>query len=305
MDDPNITMEEYIRLDEEKAQRHGRMFNWQTATYGKVKYYEDEDDCFANSETEFPAIVFDETLCSTLMALNLIKNLNVPIGIPFDLKWYFKDGVYTRILRSLRRENERPFLVPPEPGGACGRGVPRRNKGMKGRFALDALYPPHNDGSVVLGRVEACFFSRVFLVINTTYMAPLPPRDQRHPWLRSVNRLHVLDFVGLIEGMSQTLAGSDTEMGLDVAVTLCFQLGRARHRMTWRGQAPEKVTNIDLFYMRIMDQGTANILYILARYLLTHTEGRKSGARLSVGHFIGELLFMLALLTMRDWGVYQ
>lgn len=49
-----------------------------------------------------------------------------------------------------------------------GGGVPRRNKGMKGRFALDALYPPHNDGSVVLGSVEACFFSRVFLVINTT-----------------------------------------------------------------------------------------------------------------------------------------
>ena len=67
-----------------------------------------------------------------------------------------------------RGENERLFLVPPSPGGACGGGVPRRNKGMKGRFALDALYPPHNDGSVVLGSVEACFFSRVFLVINTT-----------------------------------------------------------------------------------------------------------------------------------------
>ena len=39
---------------------------------------------------------------------------------------------------------------------------------MKGRFALDALDPPHNDGSVVLGSVEACFFYRVFLVINTT-----------------------------------------------------------------------------------------------------------------------------------------
>jgi len=64
----------------------------------------------------------------------------------------------------LRGENERTFLVPPELGGACGGGVPRRNKGMKGRFALDALYPPHNDGSVVLGSVEACFFSRIFLV---------------------------------------------------------------------------------------------------------------------------------------------
>ncbi|GMH23245.1 hypothetical protein Nepgr_025088 [Nepenthes gracilis] len=48
-----------------------------------------------------------------------------------------------------RGESERPFLVPPELGGACEEGVPQRNKGMKGRFALDALYPLHNDGSFV------------------------------------------------------------------------------------------------------------------------------------------------------------
>ncbi|GJV03846.1 hypothetical protein Tco_1337415 [Tanacetum coccineum] len=64
MDDPNITMEEYIRLEEEKAQRHGRTFNWQTATFGKVKSYEDKDDCFINFKTEFPTIVFDNTLTS-------------------------------------------------------------------------------------------------------------------------------------------------------------------------------------------------------------------------------------------------
>ncbi|GJU03689.1 hypothetical protein Tco_1114027 [Tanacetum coccineum] len=62
MDDPNIIMEEYIRLKKEKAQRHGRTFNWQTVTFGKVKYHEDEDDCFTDFETEFPAIVFDNTL---------------------------------------------------------------------------------------------------------------------------------------------------------------------------------------------------------------------------------------------------
>nr|GEV61283.1 hypothetical protein [Tanacetum cinerariifolium] len=28
MDDPNITMEEYIRLEEQKAQKHGKVFNW-------------------------------------------------------------------------------------------------------------------------------------------------------------------------------------------------------------------------------------------------------------------------------------
>ncbi|GKB59242.1 hypothetical protein Tco_0915428, partial [Tanacetum coccineum] len=66
MDDPNITMEEYIRLQEEKAQRAGRTFNWKTAIYGKVKYYEDEDGCFTNFESEFPAIVFDDTSNATL-----------------------------------------------------------------------------------------------------------------------------------------------------------------------------------------------------------------------------------------------
>ncbi|GKE90830.1 hypothetical protein Tco_1571925 [Tanacetum coccineum] len=64
MDDPNITMEEYIRIEEEKAQIHSQTFNWQTATFGKVESYEDEDDCFINFETEFPAIVFDNTLTS-------------------------------------------------------------------------------------------------------------------------------------------------------------------------------------------------------------------------------------------------
>ncbi|GKG42660.1 hypothetical protein Tco_0476958, partial [Tanacetum coccineum] len=35
MDDPDITMEEYIRLEVEKARRYGRNFNWETTTYGK------------------------------------------------------------------------------------------------------------------------------------------------------------------------------------------------------------------------------------------------------------------------------
>ncbi|GKF61303.1 hypothetical protein Tco_0181357, partial [Tanacetum coccineum] len=33
MDDPNITMAEYIRLEKEKAHRCGKVYNWETATY--------------------------------------------------------------------------------------------------------------------------------------------------------------------------------------------------------------------------------------------------------------------------------
>ncbi|GJW05698.1 hypothetical protein Tco_1568121 [Tanacetum coccineum] len=87
MDDPNITIEEYIRLQEEKAQRAGQTFNWQTATYGKVKYYEDEDDCFTNFESEFPAIVFDDTSDATLSCEPTVSPLNdnkIDFRISFD-----------------------------------------------------------------------------------------------------------------------------------------------------------------------------------------------------------------------------
>ncbi|GKE46661.1 hypothetical protein Tco_1477919 [Tanacetum coccineum] len=57
MNDPNITMEEYIRLEEEKAQSHGESFNWQTATFGRIRHYYEEER-FTNFEEEFPAIVF-------------------------------------------------------------------------------------------------------------------------------------------------------------------------------------------------------------------------------------------------------
>ncbi|GJQ97976.1 hypothetical protein Tco_0009115 [Tanacetum coccineum] len=56
-----------------------------------------------------------------------------------------------------------------------------------------------------------------------------------------------------------------------------------------RGHAPEKVTSINLFYLRSIDRGTTNVSYLLAQYLFRHAEGRKSGTRLSEGYFIGQL----------------
>nr|GEV18633.1 hypothetical protein [Tanacetum cinerariifolium] len=60
MDDPNITMEEYIKLQAENTQRHGWMFNWQAATYGKI--YCDDHDYFIDFEADYPAIVYDDAL---------------------------------------------------------------------------------------------------------------------------------------------------------------------------------------------------------------------------------------------------
>ncbi|GKA68303.1 hypothetical protein Tco_0768220 [Tanacetum coccineum] len=59
MDNPNLTMEEYIRLEEEKSHKRGKVFNWQTATYEKIRV----DDNFydlRSMEAEFPAIVIND-----------------------------------------------------------------------------------------------------------------------------------------------------------------------------------------------------------------------------------------------------
>ncbi|GJW99767.1 hypothetical protein Tco_0183681 [Tanacetum coccineum] len=61
MDDPNITMEEYIMLEDEKACRRGKVYNWETATYGKIGSDEDVHD-LRSVETEFLAIVFNDKL---------------------------------------------------------------------------------------------------------------------------------------------------------------------------------------------------------------------------------------------------
>ncbi|GJY97985.1 hypothetical protein Tco_0514895 [Tanacetum coccineum] len=80
MDNPNITMEEYIRLEE--------VYNWETATYGKIWNNEDVHD-LGSVETEFPAIVFNDTLTSeaTLSCEPTVSSLNdneIDFRISFD-----------------------------------------------------------------------------------------------------------------------------------------------------------------------------------------------------------------------------
>ncbi|GJS42785.1 hypothetical protein Tco_0567828, partial [Tanacetum coccineum] len=47
----------------------------------------------------------------------------------------------------------------------------------------------------------------------------------------------------------------------------------------------------------LMDQGTANVPYLLAQYLFRHAKGRKSGTRLSGGHVIGCLTTHFGLVN--------
>ncbi|GJT79967.1 hypothetical protein Tco_1054309 [Tanacetum coccineum] len=74
--------------EEEKARRRGETFNWQTATYGRREYYDDEDNSFTNFETEFPAIVFDDITTNTALSCeSKVSPLNddeIDFKISFD-----------------------------------------------------------------------------------------------------------------------------------------------------------------------------------------------------------------------------
>nr|GEX81243.1 hypothetical protein [Tanacetum cinerariifolium] len=91
MDDPNITMEEYIRLEEEKARRRAIVFNDSLTSEVTLSYeptdlendndkvnmplfpspvptvsYFDDLDLFEDFEKEFPVIVYNDALTSKL-----------------------------------------------------------------------------------------------------------------------------------------------------------------------------------------------------------------------------------------------
>ncbi|GJZ58533.1 hypothetical protein Tco_0614027 [Tanacetum coccineum] len=77
---------------------------------------------------------------------------------------------------------------------------------------------------------------------------------------------------------------------------------RLCHRMiaysiSGKGQAPEKVTGVDLFYLCSMDRGTTNVPHLLAQYLFRHAKRRKSRARLSGGHFIRRFAMHFGLVS--------
>ncbi|GJX56078.1 hypothetical protein Tco_0285975 [Tanacetum coccineum] len=77
MDDPNITMKEYIRIEEEKSRRRGKVYNWETAKYGKIWDNKDVHN-LGSVENEFLAIVFNDMLTSeaALSCEPMVSSLN-------------------------------------------------------------------------------------------------------------------------------------------------------------------------------------------------------------------------------------
>ncbi|GKA83649.1 hypothetical protein Tco_0805244 [Tanacetum coccineum] len=85
-----MTMEEYIKFVEEKACMHGRVFNWQTTTYGKVRVDEDLYD-LRSVGAEFPAIVIDDTV-TPHDALPCKYQVSTPVNDEIDFRISFDES---------------------------------------------------------------------------------------------------------------------------------------------------------------------------------------------------------------------
>ncbi|GKA33509.1 hypothetical protein Tco_0719938 [Tanacetum coccineum] len=285
MDDTNITMEECIRLEEEKAQRHGQTFKWQTATYGKIKYCEDENDCFTNFKTEFPAIVFDDTLTSDI-ALSCESTVSPLNKNEFDFRISFDESDDEDYM-TIFDENSFSYKI------ISVDDLKTDSKKDNDKIDMPSSPEPtisHSDDLDFFKDFENEFPAITYnddltskLTEPSVNMAPLPPRDQRHLWLRYQVEGYTKDI-----GRRQTLAGRlrmvyTGDEGQELFTShawrrlfkiraplvqeFLFELGGVRRKMTWRqfimalglhtveemakdgfgaywGQAPEKVTGV-------------------------------------------------------------
>ncbi|GJY88215.1 hypothetical protein Tco_0502843 [Tanacetum coccineum] len=379
MDNLNVTMEEYIRLEEEKAHRHGKVYNWETAKYGKIRYDEDVH-CLRSVETKFLAIVFNDELSSekTLSCEPTVSSLNnneINFRVSFDES---DDEDYTVIfdknsfsykiisvndLKTIQKmimvsyfddldffkdfENEFPAIIyndaltskpnflteptlKPQPIDEFNLKddtslseydeVEQNVLYFNDLFLFNIIYPDN------LKSGKDNDDNEIDIIQSSGDMAHLPPHDQRHLWLRYQMEGYTKEIVHDFEQRLETIFERiGSKMGLDVADTLCFQLGGARLSMTWRQiilalglhTADEMAEDIFEAYWLgskrlIPDKGDLSSYWIeissdrdflrsapfytyIRDPVRRHAEGRKINARLLGGHFIRSLAHYFGL----------
>ncbi|GJX73624.1 hypothetical protein Tco_0312219 [Tanacetum coccineum] len=241
MDDPNMTMEEYIKFDEEKDRRRGRVFNWKTATYGKIRVDDDLYD-LRSVEAEFPAIVIDDTVIPR-DKLTCKSQVSTPVNDEIDFRISFDesdDEDYTIIcdknsfsykmisVNDLKTNSENdnkkagvPSFSPPKP--AINMDLPPREQ--RHRFlryeGLEYTDTDIEDFEARLARIDrreddqgvSLFTSRAWRRLF----------DIRGPLVHEL----ILDFFS-------TFRFGQAILDLDTPRALQFQLGGARRHMSWR-----------------------------------------------------------------------
>ncbi|GJZ91294.1 hypothetical protein Tco_0663221 [Tanacetum coccineum] len=129
-------------LSEEKARRRGQVFNWKTATYGKIRVDDDLYD-LRSVEVEFPAIVIDDAFA------------------PQDILPCKSQNEFPAIVHMSEYDEEEQNILY-----------------FNDLFPFNIILP--ND----LKSEKDNDDNDIDIIQSSEDMAPLPPREERHPFLR-------------------------------------------------------------------------------------------------------------------------
>ncbi|GKC32673.1 hypothetical protein Tco_1039967 [Tanacetum coccineum] len=292
MDDPNITMEEYIRIEEEKARKHRKVFNWETAKYGRIWYDEDIHD-LRSIENEFPAITFNDSLKS---------DMDLPPRDQRNQYLRYEGLQYTNVdIADFKMRLAYDII---EVGCSMEHGDAEESEYGEAILNLDTL------GALQfqLGRSRRCLSWRQFIITLRLHTGEeIESLGFARYWAESARQIidkgdlrdyrigisSVRDFLGI--ALSYTVIR-------DPILRLCHMLIACS--IAERSQAPEKVTMTNLFYLRGMDVGSVNVPNLLARYLRLFATGRKSEALISRGQFILMIHGLVAMGPERQLDVF-
>ncbi|GJW30176.1 hypothetical protein Tco_0047051 [Tanacetum coccineum] len=244
MDNSNLTMEEYIRLEEEKARKHGKVFNWQTATFGKIRVDDDFYD-LRSMEAEFPTIVVNDDFAPQDTLERKSQGLE------------YTDEDIADFEERMAMEHGDEAGVVVFTSQAWGRLF-----GTNGPLVWE----------LILEFLSMLRFREVLLDLDTpgTIQFQLGRARRRLSWrqfilalgLHTGEKMESLGFTRLME-ISWDLPLPT--LIKDPVLRLCHQM--MAYSIAGRSQAPKKVTVTDLFYLRGLDVGSVTIPYLLAQYL--------------------------------------
>ncbi|GJY45806.1 hypothetical protein Tco_0434869 [Tanacetum coccineum] len=172
INDPNITMEEYIRLEEEKAQKRGKVFNWETAKYGKIWYDENIHD-LRSVETEFPAIAFTNEVSSG-KTLSYEPTNEFPVIVYNDAQTS-KSDLLTESNFNPQHIDE--FDLNDETSLSEYKEEEQNVLYFNDLFPFNIIHS--DDFKSEIDNDD----NDIDIILSSNGMAPLPPRDQRHIWL--------------------------------------------------------------------------------------------------------------------------
>ncbi|GJX32394.1 hypothetical protein Tco_0242249 [Tanacetum coccineum] len=328
VDDPNITMEEYVRLEEEKARKRGKVFNWETS---KILFDDSDDEDYT---VDFDKNLFSYKIISTNDLKMDSKNDNEKVNMPslpspepvvscFDDLEFFKDFenkfsaiVYNDAPTSKSDLLTEPILSPQHIDEYYlndETSLSEYDEEEQNLLYFNDLFPfniIHPDDLKVKKDNDD---NQIDIIQSSEDMA-LPPHYQRHQYLRyeglqysdadimdfkarlariymrEVQRVEVINFKGLPDLMAEGLSARMLMEHRDAQGIGISSAG------DFIGTNPSYTAIRDPI-LRGIDIGSVNVPYLLARYLRLFATGRKNGALISRGQFVARLAEHFGLLA--------